>query len=249
LLTAKSSTSTLPPSASEAFISSLHRLLATAVISKPLQRYIEALASQTTSTSTAPALWDGNPPLPVQLSTHAFRFLRDLQRGMTDVGTDLWSQQAVKAVKRVIANGVSDAAEGAIEQRDSEVVSKEKVSSGEAGKDVEGKTDEGKLEEEKNEDAAVTEPISNGVEPTSRPQTLQLLFDILYLQYMLYTEASDAESTKQPKTEQSGDGLSSLAGRLLAEVDAVDAAAKERLHKSARESWKRTYLLFGLLAG
>jgi hypothetical protein len=249
LLTAKSSTSAPSPSASEAFISSLHSLLATTVISKPLQRYTEALASQTTSTSTAPALWDGNPPLPVQLSTHAFRFLRDLQREMTDMGTDLWSRQAVEAVKREIGKSVADAAEGAIKQKDGEVVSEQENANGEEGEGAKVNGEERKGEKQDNGDAPIKEPTSNGVEATSRPQTLQLLFDVLYLQYMLHTDAGNADTMQHPKTEQSNDGLSSLAGRLLGELNDLDTAAKGRLRRSARESWKRTYLLFGLLAG
>ena len=72
---------------------------------------------------------------------------------------------------------------------------------------------------------------------TTHNRKLQHLFDVLYIQCLLAVGgASD-----QPEP------LKALVQSLTQGVN-LDSASQEQLKKSAAESWKRTYLLFGLLA-
>ncbi|SMQ48294.1 unnamed protein product [Zymoseptoria tritici ST99CH_3D7] len=254
LLTAKSSTSspsTSTPHADESFIASLHRSLASSVISRPIQRYKQSLASSALrNTST---LWDGTPPLPVQLSTCTFRFLRDLHREMADKGTDLWSRDAVLAAKRGVERSVGEELAKIIYRRESvEKGGMEDAQPQEQGSD--GAEAEAKDVSDAG-DAGVN-PQSSTAAMDSLPSLplLQILFDIFYLQSMLHDSATEASASPSPPQSNAGKNgeamLASLAETCLDRAKGnLDTAAKDRLMRSAKESWRRTYLLFGLLAG
>lgn len=86
------------------------------------------------------------------------------------------------------------------------------------------------------EDAS--ESVNQGTEDTkSRKLLLQSLFNVLYLCRVMDTR----------QTVKDDDSLYAYAKRAR-ELAELDDATYERLQKNAGEYWKRTYLLFGLLA-
>lgn len=84
----------------DAMISSLHSGLAKQACQQPSEDFIAALPKQST---IAISLWDGAPALPAQPSPLAFRFLTALQARMAEVGADVWSSNAVKALKEYVS--------------------------------------------------------------------------------------------------------------------------------------------------
>ncbi|RMY36996.1 hypothetical protein D0866_03546 [Hortaea werneckii] len=86
-----------------------------------------------------------------------------------------------------------------------------------------------------NEDAS--EGVNHGAEDTKgRKLLLQSLFNVLYLRRVLGTRQTGEDDSLNAYAKRA---------RQLAELD---DATYERLQKNAGEYWKRTYLLFGLLA-
>ncbi|KAK4505029.1 hypothetical protein PRZ48_002992 [Zasmidium cellare] len=75
---------------------------------------------------------------------------------------------------------------------------------------------------------------ANGETSGKRDRLVQLLFDVLYLQRVF--------SSKE------GGKLEEVVGEIGRRAELDDKASLERLRKSAMEYWRRTYLLFGLLA-
>ena len=84
-----------------------------------------------------------------------------------------------------------------------------------------------------NEDGEATSDEQPGKEAF-----IQNLFDQLYLQQVFALGGNDGSKTS---------GLGSSIAELQQRAE-VDQASQERMEKSAKEYWKRTYLLFGLLA-
>jgi hypothetical protein len=97
--------------------------------------------------------------------------------------------------------------------------------------------------EPENHKVTTTAPSSKPSQPELmqiQQKTLQIFFDILYLD--LAFSLVPASSVLEPSP------LYSIAMKFKDEAD-VDDAAEARVVKSATEYWRRTYLLFGLLAG
>lgn len=196
--------------ASEAFITSMQRQLATDVCEASLGKY------KASRTRAVVALWDGSPALPVQPSPAAYRLVKDLHRQMSDVGDDLWSPNAVQVLKDVVAERLGD-------QLSSMLIDErlaEDLSNGHA---------------DAAEDKNASSPAESTSEDETRNRLVQTLFDLLYLQ-RVFTAAGAQNEKLEPVAED-----------LRKRVDLGDAA-NERLSKSAVEYWRRTYLLFGLLA-
>ncbi|KXT05904.1 hypothetical protein AC578_336 [Pseudocercospora eumusae] len=163
-------------------------------------------------------LWDGSPPLPVQPSPAVFRFLKSLQGQMSTVGNDLWSAAAVAALKTHNADKLGMG-----------IVLDEIDQSGGVA------LSNGHTEAQKNDDPtaegegeAQRQKIS---EASLRNRLIELMFDVLYLRRVL----------------GSNDSLAVVVDKLKRRLE-LDAPSMERLEKSGNEYWKRTYLLFGLLA-
>lgn len=55
------------------------------------------------------SIWEGTPPLPVQLSPTTFKFLRNLVKHMESFGADVWSPDAVELLKSELRQGVAEA--------------------------------------------------------------------------------------------------------------------------------------------
>ena len=76
----------------------------------------------------------------------------------------------------------------------------------------------------------------NATVDTRRDRLVQCMFDFLYLQCVFATGGGGKAGKLDRLTEA------------MKERAELDATAQERLRKSANDYWKRTYLLFGLLA-
>jgi len=250
--------------------------LSNVVVAEPLSSYQQQL-QKFAQAPRCPArvLWEGKPPLPVQPSPSAFKFLRSLVTEMSKQGQDIWTPEAVRAVKqspasritefvevfikeswrapRMAANeerhGISDQANGMAESdKPQEVVTTEVTQASSSGDDKLDKDDEwaDRYGSEEAKEAKEGPPInghtsaspSNQASSSAENEAVrtekltQLLFDICYLQRAFSSGESDLQDCAEKL-------------RLRAVVDQVGL---ERLRKSAAEYWKRTYLLFGLLA-
>ncbi|KAK0099759.1 hypothetical protein ONS95_013348 [Cadophora gregata] len=202
----------------------LHQRLASEVSEKPLQAF-----SKTCTKKKVPgrALWEGTPELPVQPSPGTFKLLHSLALAMAKVGGDLWSPSAVAVLKRSLREAVSAKWNEALN-------SKPEVNgtpNDESPNDDQGPADS----EEKASDAEIAVKAVAEKKNDDDDILIQTLFDILLLQNAF--EIPDADA----------DELMKLGGTVAKKVT-LDAAAKKRVLDSAKEYWKRTALLFGLLA-
>lgn len=200
------------------FLTATHRHQAMSISEDSIKQYATALQSR----PRAPvALWDGSPPLPIQPSPTTFRFLKGLHGKMSGAGNDLWSPAAVQVLKTVLSDKLSD-------QVGLDVIDPPKA------KDLtNGHTDASP------DDADAKEKRSDGeiaTVDTRRDRLVQCMFDFLYLQCVFATGGGGKAGKLDRLTEA------------MKERAELDATAHERLRKSANDYWKRTYLLFGLLA-
>ncbi|KAK3706513.1 hypothetical protein LTR37_012723 [Vermiconidia calcicola] len=196
----------------------LHRNIARSVSAGPIDEYVR---SAKTPSRAAVTLWDGSPPLPVQPSPATFRFFITLHRAMSAAGDDLWSPEAVRELKGVLIETLVTRLDDLAFSRlvqDSERTN-------------------GHLENADGND----EIMSNGIhEPvaSTRDRLLQNLFDMQYL----------SRICSDPGKEKPGLGeLGGIVETIKTQLE-LDDSMNERMKKSTSEYWKRTYLLFGLLA-
>lgn len=164
------------------------------------------------------ALWDGSPALPVQPSPASYRLIKDLHRQMSDVGFDLWSLDAVQMLKTIVGERLEYQLSSVVIDEPQEPP-KNDLSNGHAA------------------EAEAEREGSNAEAPSgdeNRNRLVQTLFDLLYLQRIITTGSQDER-------------LGRVIVELRKRVDLEDTA-NERLKRSANEYWRRTHLLFGLLA-
>ncbi|TKA76385.1 hypothetical protein B0A55_05253, partial [Friedmanniomyces simplex] len=217
-------------------IPSLHCKLAETVVGSALQQHARQQKKQV---FVPVSLWDGSPSLPVQPSPATFRLLTLLQRAMSDVGSDLWSVDAVGALKAVVGGKLAEQLVGGLLS-----------GGGGSGANTNGHAQEVDPQANGEQDElshAETTPVINGegkASDTRRKQHVQFLFDVMYLQRILRRpQAVDGPGGGGG----GGGGLQKMAIE-LAETVELDKTSIERLTKSVNEYWKRTYLLFALLA-
>jgi hypothetical protein len=207
---------------------SLHTTLSRHIASPNMQAYKASLSSTLKRRTNSYILWEGNPPLPSQPSPSAFRFLRELNKSMAALGSDLWAPACVGVLKERLAGDAEKIIEEHAELIKSNTRTETKKSEDE--------------DEAEDADAAV-----NGDTDTAKPAALstdsndllerrlkQLLFDSLYIQRFV-SVGNDGK-----------DGLGDLLQKVP--VSDLDEAAKGRLRKNAVDYAKKTYLLFALLA-
>ena len=227
--------------------------LAASTLILPLQRSCKRF-SRFLKVSTLPTrmLWEGEPEVPVLPSPWSYRLLLEITQSMADLGADIWSPEAVKALKESAAaqllKRLQDIPASADLEENTNGVVNGKANAGEAD------TDHGSMEEpEENPDSkegndatqGSQQPngsLTNGSHPSptnpalEQQKATQQLFDVLYLSNALAVDTDTSES-----------GLEQLQGRLIGGIE-LEAKSIERMRKGAAEYWKRTGLLFGLLA-
>ncbi|KAK9779576.1 hypothetical protein AB5N19_12736 [Seiridium cardinale] len=213
-------------------VSSLQKTVAVFVSAEPLEQFTSN--SLTRKRIIGRVLWEGEPALPSQPSPGVFKLLRDLVTSMGDAGLDLWSPAALSILKLAFSARLSDAWRMKLNQQVEPP--KDESDSKTAG-------DEETLGVENEETPAVEN--SKAANETEQPQIeesnhkqdllVQWLYDILLLQIGLSTTAGSNEN------------LTKLAEEVF-ERTGLSSEAKEQMAKSSHEYWKRTSLLFGLLA-
>jgi hypothetical protein len=205
----------------------LHTLLAVHIVSPTLKAYNSSLSVAVKTRTNSHILWEGNPPLPIQPSPSAFRFLRELNKSMATLGGDLWAPACVRVLKGRVAEDV----EKVIEEHMDVIKTNIKT---------ESKVEEDKEETEEADDAVNSDAKESPPHPPSSNHEVhdrrlkQLLFDAMYIQRFVATDDSEK------------DGLIGVAQKR--EVSGLDEAALARLSKNAADYAKKTYLLFALLA-
>ena len=254
----------------KSLIPSLQHTIADEALRAPLERCSKRIAkmSQAKLLQARP-LWEGDPELPVLPSAWAYRFLLDLASAMTAYGSDLWSPQAVDALKKelilsiapmlkgrqaVQVNGHRDRdlldgedkreeeLEEEVKKDDEEIEQRVREENGEVdGEDV-GKGGEKEEVKSAKPEKPLNGVMSNGnVSPgpgeKSEDEKIQRFFDIAYL-----TNASASKDT------EAGDNQLLSLQRSLAQELPLEPKSIEKMRKDAAEYWKRTSLLFALLA-
>lgn len=250
----------LPPSQSlQAFglslIPMLHEKLASTVSTASLKTFSKNF---TRKKVPGRALWEGNPELPVQPSPAAFKLLNGLTLAMTDAGSDLWSQTAIGVLKKYLCEELGTSwAEALKTQKEKDKALAALVKEPESDSEKEDPEKKDADEKPKSESSPASPISGEGQEEPPKPKSpveeqstntvrlpdpvkqkdilIQSLFDIFLLQNSF--ELSDSTETN---------GLQSLGEEIKKDIE-LDDAAKKRLQNAAREYWKRTGLLFGLL--
>ncbi|KAH6654143.1 hypothetical protein BKA67DRAFT_535477 [Truncatella angustata] len=203
-------------------ISSLQERLAIHVVKSPVEDFVNT--ALTRKRVIGRVLWEGEPALPVQPSPGSFKLLRNLVASMGDVGLDLWSPAALSVIKKVASSQLSDVWRAKLDEPIEAQVDSEKLSS----------TGEDESANETTEDTESVKPKDE--EPDVRHDLLiQWLYDILLLQTSLGTDSSPNED------------LVKLADVAFHKTGLPDEA-RHKMVKTSQEYWRRTSLLFGLLA-
>ncbi|KAF2085730.1 hypothetical protein K490DRAFT_45822 [Saccharata proteae CBS 121410] len=222
----------LPVSASQTFSAELtrplHLAMANSVALKPVSSFKAALDKSSKSRNRAMhALWEGNPPIPVQPTPATFRLLHQLSKEMVARGSDLWSPDAVAVLKEELGNSLSS-------------VLQEHVKTIERRPQAEESEHQANGNGEEKTATKGQEPLqANDVDAALRKEKLiQLFFDIAYLQRSLTRIKEPHRSSMAGLQEY----VQTAVGKEL------DGAACERVRRNAADYWKRTYLLFALLS-
>ncbi|KAI1144195.1 hypothetical protein F5Y05DRAFT_401290 [Hypoxylon sp. FL0543] len=208
-------------------VPSLHEKLASHVAISSLEEF--ASTALTRRRVAGRALWEGEPPLPAQPSPGTFKLLRNLVMSMGNAGLDLWAPAAVDVLKRTFGRQLievwtKELTSEAAEAQKTDTESEEKPSAQEENSSTE------------TEDASSkSEKASGDKSEKDRDIYIQWLYDIYLLQQCLGADISSEESFKAFVEE-------------IFEKTGLESDAKDRLAKASQEYWKRTSLLFGLLA-
>ncbi|KAI0429192.1 hypothetical protein F5Y09DRAFT_311017 [Xylaria sp. FL1042] len=206
-------------------VPSLHEKLANHVSVAPLEEFTATTLTQ--KRVAGRALWEGEPALPTQPSPSTFKLLRNVTISMGDSGVDLWTPAAVKALKRIFSQQLAD------------VWHKELVA---PVPNLDEAEPTSKVDEEDEKDDTSEEDDDNAknaaqkTSERSKDVFVQWLFDVNLLQHYLSIGNNDSDKA-----------MKDLASEVL-EKTGLDSQAERRLAKASQEYWKRTSLLFGLLA-
>ena len=242
-------------------IHSLLQILAVSALTSPLESCSKRLDTlQRNPHFPARPLWEGDPELPVMPSPWAYRLLLEVIQAMARFGTDVWSPEAVKMIKREMTIRLTQLLEKTSQdgQRPSEQVNGD-INRESAGHDeVNDAAEENESSDdavdgnEKNAEASNPTARENrsdtsGGDPPPKPdfspdKQTQQLFDIFYL-----IDATAVDPTANNEAAMKvGNGLLDVAQSLKEDLS-LENRLFERLKKNAADYWKRTALLFGLL--
>ena len=249
-----------------ASIQQLQTVAAKTVLHKPIQHCRNRIA-KAAGGNTVPGrpLWEGDPPLPVLPSPWAFRLLREVMSGMAGAGSDIWSAHATDTLKRELRQTLA----ASFEDPDSKPTAATSFSNGQLPEMSTVASAAHTAQQEPRSDGVASSPTAQlDPEPNGSPPSLpahspltnghppppetdiesrgeassecrtQEVFDIMYL--------SHATTPKRPEQQRTADdAFIALQSKLEAQLGGDEI---KRLGKSAAEYWKRTGLLFALLA-
>jgi hypothetical protein len=212
----------------------LHKRLASNVAAQAL-----ALWSNSNRPRPGPrALWEGQPELPTSPSPDCLRFLRELSMTMSDAGMDLWYPALLTILKKEVNRSLYDLWLARIEALKGQVSVEQDIEKEDGqGTDGDAAATPGTEEVNDFEDAAGIKADKSNPE-RNKDVLIQWLFDITYLRCGLSLSHSNREAPE---------GLKELEDLVFGRAE-LDSHARQRITKTAQEYWKRTSLLFGLLA-
>jgi conserved oligomeric Golgi complex subunit 1 len=212
----------------------LHRLLATSTATTLLLETIKysPLALTKRKAKALTHLWEGDPPLPTQPSPRVFQLLQRLTAIIAEQGPDIWSPDAVAAVKKAVRKTMMDSKLLRADSRGAVSGARGRVLNGD-GDDKHG--DEGEAGEQAAGAAGATVAIQN-------------LFNMLYLSNALRISGEDSDGKAASEGPLESATFNSAIRHAKRSVSRhLDPAAMSMLEERAREYWARTSLLFGLL--
>ena len=228
-------------------IPTLQRMIIDEALRTPLERCTKRIARTSSRKSLRERLlWEGDPELPVLPSAWTYQFLLDLVSSMSYYGSDLWTAQAANELKR----GLIPSIEPILRWRqESEMNGHAKSEDSDADMRVPGvddlangeKDEQGEQEAENSRTEIANSAMANG-EPSDhkekpKDEKIQRLLDVIYL--------IDAFAVKE--LDSADNALISLRDSLTEDL-VLDGQSVERMKMNAQEYWKRTSLLFALLA-
>jgi hypothetical protein len=228
-------------------IASLHVALAQQVAAQPLQDLFTHVTKSQRRQHAALSIVRDDAGLPIQLSPAVFSFMCAMQRQMADMGADLWSPGAVRVMKGYLGGKLA-----AIYGQDVRSYSEAEHTNGEDGKGEDNDAEPAAEEPKPDESAASSAKTSTGAAGGSAVAHLQRWFDVLYLSL-----AFDCPPNEKDSENDGHDALRTVLSRLrqdamsdkiLGDDEGKPAVKQQKLEQNPREYWKRTYLLFGLLA-
>ncbi|OIW33208.1 hypothetical protein CONLIGDRAFT_554286, partial [Coniochaeta ligniaria NRRL 30616] len=222
----------------KAFGLDLLPLLHERVASNVADRALASWSANHQSRVVGRGLWEGEPELPTSPSPDCFQFLRELSMSMSDAGMDLWYPALVTALKRAVNRY--------LRERWWKHVEDLKEAKSTATADVKIQESEGTAGEEEDSSAEGANGDQDTAVASDQGRTseelkdvlIQWLFDISYLRCGLSLPSS---------SDSPLGGLTELEGMVFERTE-LDAAARQQITKASQEYWKRTSLLFGLLA-
>ncbi|EPE06051.1 oligomeric golgi family complex component [Ophiostoma piceae UAMH 11346] len=242
-------------------IPALHTAIARVIVANPLEQLTSRVLTRTTVAGRL--LWEEpgqQLPLPSTPSPGVFKFLRDLSASMGDAGMDLWSPAALAQLKQQAAGSLSEQWASLLETADylqeskpNEDTDTKTDKNGEKDEEEASETSEnGEKDDGSEEKASKPEPVSSETalsDSKRRDLLTQWLFDIAWLRCGLDVSVA-------PGNKQAPQSLAELEDtvyeRTGLESEAADSSSgktpRQRVNKSAQEYWKKTGLLFGLLA-
>lgn len=210
-------------------LSDLHLALARCVEHSPTTEYKSAtMKALTLSKVPGRALWDGSPELPVLPSSWTVKLIRSRHQVMAAMGSDLWSPPAVQTLRMIIRTSLAA-------ELSTQSTAPPRVN-GHHGDGVDILRADGLATQEED----TNEGVANGSDGSTAPGTdskIQLLFDLSYI---------DAITSKNE-----GSGVGDAFEGCIARVEQdspLGGAEIKRVKANAAEYWKRTSLLFALLA-
>ncbi|KAL8708729.1 MAG: hypothetical protein Q9220_006455 [cf. Caloplaca sp. 1 TL-2023] len=234
----------------------LYHRISAAVCLRPLLRCDKRIAtSQRHLRLESRVLWEGEAThLPVLPSPWSFRLLYDVIKLMTVYGTNIWTLQATRVLKKRLREGLAPLTaklpeeQSAMNGHDVDPRSPVRLlESGQNDADGDGDVKDEEMEADENGHEVDHQQHANGVLSTTKTATrgpakevvrdmkIQRFFDILYLQH--------ATSSAKGATHDALDEVEAAIGRDLQLAD----EHLDRMRRDAEAYWKRTGLLFALL--
>ena len=237
----------LPPS----IIQPLQQHLSKSVLDSALSAYRRSARREASAPSLlSRSLWEGQPPLPVQPSPSAFICLKSITANMASTGSDLWSPGTVNVLKVACERDLGTILGDVVTMVRAEPASEHDAAPPNGHPDIvedaEHKGVAGDEAQPENDSPRKEASLASGADEDDQAdrkaleteKLVQLSFDALYLQRALSTN-------RLPNPDSNP--MNERIDQLLSDIR-LDEATQGRLKKSAAEYWKRTYLLFGLLA-
>lgn len=185
------------------------------------------------------SLWEGDPELPVQLSSYTFKFLRRLVESMNQYGPDLWDLSTVQVLKRTLQDELSKSITAALQNLESTTLVGKDAPKSESNSESKPQSEDSPTEngsKRDNDESEATNKDKDVSRSHLRELKIQLFFDTVYLK--------DTFAEKDQERNQLADAVEQLRHSLHSDSD---KGVSKTMEKSAHEYWKRTRLLFGLL--